>query len=125
DRNRDDGSILHADRLPALEEALQVFSIDRHLAERAVRLESIGIAQEKRRTPGVDQRDHAEEDFVRQLVDIESAGDRQTDVVERLELPQPVLELKIALARFLRQALIRDHGRNKCRAGTQDLEVIL
>src|SRR5205807_6235459 len=84
---------------------------------------AIAVAQKKRGAAGVDQRDHAEQHLVRELVDVQRAGNRQSDVVERLQLPQAVFELEVTFAHFLRETLIGDKRSNIRRRGAEQIEV--
>ncbi len=107
-----------------LEQLLQIRFTHRHIAERPIRFEALAVAQKQRGAPRVDQRDHAEEDFVRELFDVQRAGNRQTDVVERFELPQPVFELEVALAHFLRESLIGDDSSDERGRGAEQIEIV-
>ena len=92
-----------------------MFFGDRDVAKRAVGFKNVAVAQKERRAAGVDERDHAEEDFVRELFDVQRSGDRQPDVIERFQFPEAVFQLKIAFARFLRQTLVRQECSHECR----------
>ena len=119
-------AFLETHRRALLQDFLRQFVIEKiaaHVAERAVDLEARAVAKEQRRAACIRQRDRPEENLVRELVDVQRCRDRETDVVKRLELPQPVLQLEVAFAHLLRHPLIRNHGAEECAGYAKRFEV--
>src|SRR5205085_10216924 len=120
------GAVVETERLTFdghLRRQLRIEKALTHFAEAAVQEELIAFAQIERGAARVRQRDHAEKDLVRELVDVERRGDGESDVVQRLELPQSIFELKVAFARLLHEAVIGDDDAEKRLGGVHELEI--
>ena len=57
---------------------------------------------DERPAPRVQERDGLHQDLVRERFEVEGPGDRESDVVEALQLPHPVLQLEVGLPDLLR-----------------------
>src|SRR5262249_31631921 len=68
------------------------------------------LEQDEGAAAGVGQGDRAEEDLVRERGEIQLSAERQPEIVERLQLEKPRLELELGVADLPRQA-VRAHER--------------
>src|SRR6185436_6708444 len=74
---------LERQRLPLAHQLFAQLALEKigaHVAERAIeRVAARLLAQKQRRAARVGERDHAEQDLVRELVDVEGRGDGEAD----------------------------------------------
>ena len=64
-------------------------------ADRPLEREAVAPEQIESAAPGVDERHRSQQDALGELFEIERRGDRQTDLVDRLELHQTVAVLEV------------------------------
>ncbi len=79
-------------------------------ADAALEQDFVLVEQHERALARVGQRDRAEEDLVGERREVELPAEREAEVVERLELQQPRLELELGVPDLTRQAMRRDEG---------------
>ena len=84
-------------------------------AERPLQPVAAAFEDVERAAAGVEQRHGAQQDLLRELLEIESGGHRQPDVVERLELHHAVIDLELLVLDLLAQAQDLERGEQQQR----------